>query len=68
LVLPVAIPENDVDQNRFRENENDSAKKEQAVPEEIDLAPEIGMRDECGVGMRFVAGEGRDGDRPDQCV
>ena len=68
LILSVAISEHDVDESAFDENEDDRAEQQQTIPEKIDLASQIRMRDERGVGMCFVAGDGHDGECGDQCV
>ena len=68
LILSAAIPEHDVDESHFDQNEHDRAQQQQAVPEKVYFAPEIGMRYERGIGVRFVAGDSRDGKCRDQRV
>jgi hypothetical protein len=68
LILSAAILEYDVDENRFDENEDDRAQEQQAVPEKIYFPSEIGVRDEGGIGMGFIAGDSRDDERRDQRV
>src|SRR5204863_3744512 len=45
LILSTSVFEHDVDECALDQNEDDCAEEEQAVPEEIDLAAEIGVRD-----------------------
>jgi hypothetical protein len=68
LILSAAILEYDVNESRFDENEYDRAQEQQAVPEKIYFTSEIGMRDERGIGMGFVARDSRDDERRDQRV
>jgi len=68
LILSPPIFENDVNQRPLDEDEYDRAEEKKTVPQKIDLAAEIGVRDQRGVGMRFVAGYRRDGERGDHGV
>src|SRR5206468_9402754 len=62
LVVPATVFDDYIDEHCFDEHEYDCAEEEQAVPEKIDLTSEIGMRNEGGVGMCFVAGHCREGE------
>ena len=60
LILSVSVPEDDINESGFHQNEDNGAEQKQAVPEEIYLPSEIRLRFESGVGMRFVAGDRHD--------
>jgi hypothetical protein len=62
LILSAAVSEHHVDESSLYEDEDNRSEEKEAIPQEIDLAPEIRVGSESGVGMSFVAGDSRDGD------